>query len=188
MKEVDWTKYGDDQNQDGISNRGEHICGDDGAQYAPGTPDDDNSDRVSESLAEKVVANQVDVHEVVDVHAVIPDEPGEPFDYHTHGLEQYGHPEIQVLAPGYCRAAMANLLWNHAERVINAGERFVEGETDAVDGVVCGYQIAPGDSGEDEPRLRIIDVPSACQCSACVAAKSNNPKGDSNGAMEGTEK
>lgn len=113
--------------------------------------------------------DRVDVREVVEMHGVIPTEPGEPFDYHTHGLAKFGHPEFQVLAPGYCRNEMANLLWNHAERVVNAGERFAAGKVMIIDGIKLGYEVVPGDSDDDEPRLRIIDVPGACQCAACAA-------------------
>ena len=121
------------------------------------------------ALIEGKEMEKIDVHEVVEVHGVIPDEAGEPFDFHTHGLEKFNHPEFQVLAPGYCRVAMSNLLWNHAEQVINAGERFAEGETVTVNGVVCGYEMVPGDGCDDPPRLRIVDVPGGCKCQTCEA-------------------
>lgn len=111
----------------------------------------------------------IDVREVVEIHGVIPDDPGEPFDYHTHGLTQFGHAEFQALAPGYCRAAIVTLLRNHADQVINADEKFVSGDVVNIDGIVCGYEAVPGDVGDDQPRLRIVDVAGGCKCQICEA-------------------
>jgi hypothetical protein len=190
MKEVDWFHYPDARERDGLASVGGRVPGDgeDEMQDAAGAPDDKGGNSLNEPVVKKVETDPIDVHEVVDVHAVTPDDRGEPFDYHTHGLEQFGHPEFQVLAPGYCRGAMANLLWNHAEAVITAGERFAAGETVTVNGVVCGYETVPGDSDDDGPRLRIIDVPGACQCSVCAAAQSNDRGGDRVHSREETKR
>ncbi len=151
MREVDWSNYVDARKREGLSSVGEHARGDgeDEPQDAARSLDDKGSDGVSESVAGQVETDRIEVHEVVDVHGVIPDEPGEPFDYHTHGLEKFNHPEFQVLAPGYCRGAILTLLRNHAEQVISAGERFAAGETVTIDGLVCGYEAVPGDAGDD---------------------------------------
>ena len=45
----------------------------------------------------------IHILKVVKIHFVIPDDDGELFDAHTHGLEAFGHPEFQVLVPGFCR-------------------------------------------------------------------------------------
>ncbi len=144
-----------------------YVVDDDGAQLRWAEADD----RDAAALMEGKETGKIDVREVVDVHGVIPDKPGEPYDFHTHGLERFNHPEFQVLAPGYCRAAMANLLWNHAEQVINAGGHFTAGETVTVDGVVCGYETVPGDAGDDQPRLRVVDIPGGCSCDYSDALK-----------------
>jgi len=113
------------------------------------------------------MAERIDVAKIVDVHCVIPDQHGDPFDYHTHGLEAFGHPEFQLLAPGLCRRAAVTLLLNHADAVINDGEVFAADETVSVDGFVGAYQQVPGDLEDHPPRLRIVDKPRACRCQMC---------------------
>ena len=112
-------------------------------------------------------AKRIDVSELVEVHMVMPDEHGQPYDYHTHGLEALGHPEFQLLAPGYCRSGAVNLLMHLADKVINHGERYQGGEIGDIDGVICGYVEMPGDIEGDPPRLRIVDLPGGCHCECC---------------------
>ncbi len=50
-----------------------------------------------------------------------------------------------------------------------------------IDGVVCGYEAASGDAGDDGSRLRIIDVPAACTCSACEADEQGEDSSDDAG-------
>ena len=126
------------------------------------------------ALIESAETKEIDVRDVVDVHCVIPATPGGPFDYHTHGLMKFGHPEFQALAPGYCRTAILTLLLNHADQVINAGKRFAAGTTVNVDGIVCAFEETTGDAGDDGPRLRIVDAPGGCKCDACEAEDTNN--------------
>ena len=101
----------------------------------------------------------IDILKVVKIHFVIPDEVGELFDAHTHGLEAFGHPEIQVLVPGFCRSAAGSILNNHADRVINRSEKFRPGETGEIGGAIVGYVEVPGDFAGDATRLRIVDLP-----------------------------
>jgi len=102
----------------------------------------------------------IDITKVVRIHFVVPDTAGELFDAHTHGLENFGHKEFQVLAPGFCRGAACSILNGHADRVINRGERFLPGELGEIGGAVIGYEEVPGDFLGDPTRLRIVDMPS----------------------------
>ena len=115
------------------------------------------------------MVERVEVAEVVDVHCLIPNQHGDPFDYHTHGLEAFGHPEFQLLAPGLCRRAAVTLLLNPADAVINDGEVFAAGETVSVDGFAGAYEQVAGDLDGDPPRLRIVDMPGGCKCAMCQA-------------------
>jgi len=115
------------------------------------------------------MAERIDVAKFVAVHCVIPDRHGDPFDYHTHGIEAFGHPEFQLLAPGLCRRAAVTLLLNHADAVINDGEVFAAEETVSVDGFVGAYQQVAGDLDGDPSRLRLVDAPRACRCEMCRA-------------------
>lgn len=111
--------------------------------------------------------SQIDISKVIDFHFVIPGNPGDLFDVHTHGLEGYGHPEFQVLIPGFAGRAAHVLLHNHADSVINHGETFEAGEVVDIDGVACGYEEVPGDYPDDPMRLRIVDMPGECRCGSC---------------------
>jgi len=102
----------------------------------------------------------IDIAKVVKIHFVVPDMAGELFNVHTHGLEQFGHKEFLVLVPGFCRSAAGSILNNHADRVINRGERFRPGETGEIGGAIVGYIEVPGDFAGDPTRLRIVDLPS----------------------------
>jgi len=102
----------------------------------------------------------IEVTKVVKIHFVIPDDDGELFDAHTHGLEAFGHPEFQVLVPGFCRSAAGSVLNNHADMVINRGERFRPGELAEIGGAIVGYVEVPGDFAGDPTRLCIVDLPS----------------------------
>lgn len=108
----------------------------------------------------------IDILTVVKIHFVIPEDDGELFDAHTHGLEAFGHPEFQVLVPGFCRGAAGSILNNHADRVINRGERFRSGETGEIGGAIVGYIEVPGDSAGNSTRLRIVDMPSEYESDA----------------------
>jgi len=113
------------------------------------------------------------IQDKVIIHAVIPDEPGQLYDYHTHGLEAHGHKEFQVLAPGFCRGSVAALLREHYKAVLQYGDRFEAGERVELDGVLCTYEEVAGD-GEGEPtRLRIVDIAGNCNCEQC-----NRVRGD----------
>lgn len=101
----------------------------------------------------------IDVREVIRIHFVIPDEEGEMFSAHTHGLEAYGHKEFQVLVPGFCASAAAEILNNHADRVINEGEVFSPGDMGDIGKGLCAYIEVPGDLAWEPTRLRIVDVP-----------------------------
>lgn len=109
---------------------------------------------------------KIKAEEVIVIHAVIPDH-GAQYDVHTHGLEGFGHKELQVLCPGFCVVDMANMLNYHADRVLNHGEKFSAGETGERGGYVFGYAEVPGDCGEGPSRLRIVDLPEQCLCSKC---------------------
>ena len=63
----------------------------------------------------------------------------------------------------------STLLHNHADAVINRGEKFKAGESFTIDGVVCAYEEVSGDQPNDPMRLRIVDVPGACRCACCGA-------------------
>jgi hypothetical protein len=102
----------------------------------------------------------IDIMKVVEIHFVIPDTAGEMFNAHTHGLEAFGHKEFQLLVPGFCRSAAADILNNHADRVINRREWFQAGDTGEVDGMLCAYLEVPGDCPGDPSRLRIAHLPS----------------------------
>ncbi len=109
------------------------------------------------------------VIENIRIHAVIPKGHHEPYDLHTHGLEKFGHKELQVFAPGYCVKAMMEELNRHADRILNHGERYAGGESclnEAVN-IVFGYVEVPGDSEGDPSRLRIVDLPGGCECERC---------------------
>jgi len=101
----------------------------------------------------------IKVTEVIKIHFVIPDAAGELFDAHTHGLEAFGHKEFQVLVPGCCRGAAGSILNDHADRVINSGERFLPDELGEIEGAVVRYEEVPGDFGGDPTRLRIVGLP-----------------------------
>lgn len=102
---------------------------------------------------------RVDIMKAVRIHFVIPDTPGEMINAHTHGLEAFGHKEFQVLVPGFCRSAAADILSDHADRAINRGEWFLPGDTGEVDGILCGYIEVPGDFPGDPTRIRIVHLP-----------------------------
>ena len=102
--------------------------------------------------------SQIDVTSVVDFHFVVPDTTGEMYNAHTHGLEAFGHMEVQVLTPGYCRSSAWSILSSHADAVINRGEVFKAGDTCEIDGVTCAYVELSGDFPGDPTRLRIVDV------------------------------
>ena len=110
-------------------------------------------------MQQRTAMPQIDVAEVVAFHFVIPDKTDEMFNTHTHGLENLGHKEFQVLVPGFCRGAAWSILSNHAERVINRGETFRPGDTGEIDGVLCGYMEVPGDCPGDATRIRIVHLP-----------------------------
>lgn len=112
----------------------------------------------------------IDVREVIRIHFVMPDEEGEMFNAHTHGLEAYGHKEFQVLVPGFCASAAADILNNHADRVINQGEVFGPGDTGEIGKALCAYIEVPGDIPGEPTRLRIVDVSTWC-FQACWAAR-----------------
>lgn len=101
----------------------------------------------------------IEVTEVVKIHFVLSDTPAKLCDAHTHGLEAFGHPEFQVLVPGFCRGVAGSILNNHADRVINRGERFRPGDTGEIGGAIVGYIEVRGDFEGDPTRLRIVDVP-----------------------------
>ncbi len=111
-------------------------------------------------MNERTMIRPIDVMKVVKIHFVIPDTSGEMFNAHTHGLEAFGHKEFQVLVPGFYGSAAADILNNHADRVINRGERFRGGDTGEVDDMLCGYLEVPGDCPGDPTRLRIMHLPS----------------------------
>lgn len=111
-------------------------------------------------MNERTMMRPIDIMTAVKIHFVIPDTSGEMFDAHTHGLEAFGHKEFQVLVPGFCRSAEADILNNHADRVINRGEMFRPGDTGEVDGMLCGYIEVPGDCPGDPTRIRIMHLPS----------------------------
>ena len=115
--------------------------------------------------------DRLDVAKLIRIHAVIPAEDGQPYELHTHGLEDFGHKEFQVYAPGYCAAAMIDLLYWHANEIINDGVVFLGGETlDMSGGVISGYVEVPGDDPENDPsRLRIVDLPGGRECEGCTA-------------------
>lgn len=102
----------------------------------------------------------IDVKKIIRIHFVFPDTEGELFNAHTHGLEAYGHKEFQVLVPGFCSNDAALILNNHADRVINQGERFNSGDTGEISEMLCAYIEVPGDLPGDPTRLRIVDLPS----------------------------
>ncbi len=101
----------------------------------------------------------IKVTEVVKIHFVIPETSGELFNAHTHGLEAFGHKEFQVLVPGFCRGAAGSILNDHADRVINSGERFLPDELGEIEGAVVRYEETPGDFWGDPTRLRIVGLP-----------------------------
>jgi hypothetical protein len=101
----------------------------------------------------------IEVTEVVKIHFVLPDTAAELCDAHTHGLEAFGHPEFQVLVPGFCRGVAGSILINHADRVINRGERFQPGDTGEIGGAIVGYIEVREDFEGGPTRLRIVDVP-----------------------------
>lgn len=109
----------------------------------------------------------IDITEVVTIHFVVPDEAGELFDAHTHGLEAFGHAEFQILVPGFCRSVAGSILNNHADRVINQGERFRPDETGEIGGAIVGYIEVPGDPMGSPTRLRIIDLPNEYRRARC---------------------
>jgi hypothetical protein len=61
--------------------------------------------------------------------------------------------------PGFCRSVAGSILNDHADRVINGGERFRPDETGEIDGAIVGYIEVPGDFPGDSMRLRIVDLP-----------------------------
>jgi hypothetical protein len=67
------------------------------------------------------------VKDVIQVHAVIPEKTAF-LDVHTHGLEQYGHPNFAVYAPSIYVASATRLLDSLADAVLNKGEVFKPGE------------------------------------------------------------
>ena len=101
---------------------------------------------------------RVDVLKAVRIHFVIPATGEELFNVHTHGLEAYGHKELQVLVPGFCSNAAASILNNHADRVINRGEWFSPGDTGEIGRMLCGYIEVPGDLPGEPTRIRIVDL------------------------------
>lgn len=111
-------------------------------------------------MNERTAMRTINIMTAVKIHFVIPDASGEMFNAHTHGLEAFGHKEFQVLVPGFCRSAAADVLNNHADRVINRGELFRPGDTGEVDGMLCGYIEVPGDCPCDPSRIRIVHLPS----------------------------
>ena len=102
----------------------------------------------------------IDITKIVKIQFVTPDAAGVLFDAHTHGLEKFGHKEFQVLVPGFCRGTACSILNNHADRVINRGERFRPGQLGEIGGAIVGYIEVPGDLTGDPTRLRIVDLPS----------------------------
>lgn len=114
------------------------------------------------------------VREIVRLHAVIPDKLGQPFDFHTHGLDALDHPEFQIMAPKYCSDLVVGVLLAHADAVINDGKRFdPETMTDS-QGVIFGYLEVPGHSDGDPPRLLIVDRLDMCVCQYCQAKGGNS--------------
>jgi len=102
----------------------------------------------------------IDITKVVKIHLVVPDTSGELFNAHAHGLETFGHKELQVLVPGFCRGTACSILNGHAERVINRGEKCLPAELGEIDGAVIGYEEVPGGFLGDPTHLRIVDMPS----------------------------
>lgn len=96
---------------------------------------------------------------VITIHFVIPDKGEDMVNAHTHGLESYGHKEFQVLVPGFCSNDASLVLHDHADRVINQGERFKHGDFGQVDVVMCDYIEVPGDLPGEPTRLRIVHLP-----------------------------
>jgi hypothetical protein len=74
------------------------------------------------------------------------------------------------LVPGFCRLAAVALLRDHVDAVINNGEKHEAGEFLEIDGAICTYVEVAGDAPGDPTRLRIVDVPDACECELCHAA------------------
>lgn len=64
-----------------------------------------------------------------------------------------------MLVPGFWRGAAGSILNDHADRVINGGERFLPDELGEIEGAVVRYEEIPGDFLGDPTRLRIVGLP-----------------------------
>ena len=110
-----------------------------------------------------VAFEPIDVQKVIHLHFVIGN--GAMLDGHTHGLEAYGHPNLQIWAPSIFVHSAGRLLNAMSHAVINQGETFKVGEK-------CDYRPEWGwFTLEEEPdheknrALRI--VPILIPCSEC---------------------
>ncbi|MDM8004612.1 MAG: hypothetical protein QUV05_00450 [Phycisphaerae bacterium] len=124
-------------------------------------------------MSKKTDKKRLNVLEVVRIDAVIPSSIGKPFDYHTHGLDAFDHPEFQVYAPKYCASIVASVLWSHVDAVVNDGERFTPETVTDSQGTIFGYLEVPGHSDGDPSRLLIVDRPDMCVCQYCQGKGGN---------------
>ena len=124
-------------------------------------------------MSNKTDKKRVNVLEVVRIDAVIPSSIGKPFDYHTHGLDAFDHPEFQVLAPKYCARVVAGVLWDHVDAVINRGMRFTRESVTECEDNTFGYLEVPAHSDGDPARLLIVDRPDMCVCQCCQSKGGN---------------
>ncbi len=107
----------------------------------------------------------INVREAVTLHAVAQDECGAPRvrldDLHAHGLAERGHPEFQAFATACCVGPVCQLLCRHADRVLNGGGVFQDGELAGGDaGDEWVYELTVNDDGD--PILRLSDPGSRC--------------------------
>lgn len=94
---------------------------------------------------------------LVRVHAVpVQGQPG-MYDFHTHGLQQMGHKEMQVIAPGLFSGYVVTMLYFREEGIAD-GERYEIGGT-CDNGVLCRYEEVPGEKEGEPTRIRIRELP-----------------------------
>lgn len=75
------------------------------------------------------MAKKIKVQDVIQVHGVMQGDGDTRLELHTHGLGEFKHPELSVIAESIFYVSACKLLNSLCDAVINKKEVFKDGET-----------------------------------------------------------